>query len=122
MTNFTHAFETYRPVGRRLAPLYRAAQSSITGGGDALGDEDSLGPVGFTSAVPVFLPHFAPTVAPIGRERLIAVRNVRDDAVVVRGATTGTEYSFAAMEAREIPLADARLLVSGGDFAFSGGR
>ena len=122
MSTFTHAFEPHRPADRRLAPLYRVAHSSIPGTRGSLGHDESLGPVGFTSAVPVIMPRIAPTVAPVGRERLIAVRNVHDAAVVVCGAVTGQEYSFAAMEAREIPLADARLLFSGGDFAFIGGR
>lgn len=63
-----------------------------------------------------------PTIAPLGRERLIPVRNVQGCEVVVRGGATGREYRFAAGESREIPLADARLLVTDGEFAFSGGR
>jgi hypothetical protein len=71
---------------------------------------------------PTRLPTLTPTIAPLGHERLIAVRYVRDGEVVVRGGATGREYHFAPGQARDIPLADARLLVSEGDFAFSGGR
>lgn len=71
---------------------------------------------------PRLTPTLTPTIAPLGRERLIPVCNVNAREVVVRGAATGREYRFAPGETREIPLADARLLVSGGDFAFSGGR
>lgn len=122
MSILSSAIETHRTAARRLAPHYRVAQSSLAAGGGPQGAHETLGPVQFTSAIPVMMPPIAPTVAPIGRERLIAVRNVREAAVVVRGAVTGREYTFAAMEAQDVPLADARLLVSGGDFAFSGGR
>lgn len=75
-----------------------------------------------SDAAPTRLPTLTPTIAPLGHERLIAVRYVRGGEVVVRGAATGREYHFAPGQARDIPLADARLLVSEGDFAFSGGR
>lgn len=67
-------------------------------------------------------PILAPTVAPLGSDRLIAVRYVLDGEVQVRGSATGRSYHFAGGESREIPLADARVMVSNGDFAFSGGR
>jgi hypothetical protein len=67
-------------------------------------------------------PSLTPTIAPLGVERLIRVRYVHSGDVVVRGGVTGREYRFSAGEAREIPLSDARILVSEGDFAFTGGR
>lgn len=67
-------------------------------------------------------PMIMPTIAPLGRDRLIPVRNIQGREVMVRGGATGREYRFAAGESREIPLADARLLVAGGDFGFSAGR
>jgi hypothetical protein len=67
-------------------------------------------------------PLLAPTIAPLGHERLIAVRSIRDCDVVVTGGATGRAYHFAAGQSREIPLSDARLLVAEGDFGFSGGR
>lgn len=67
-------------------------------------------------------PVLAPTVAPLGSERLIAVRYVLDGEVQVHGSATGRSYHFAGGQSREIPLADARVMVSNGDFAFSGGR
>lgn len=67
-------------------------------------------------------PVITPTIAPLGRDRLIPVRNVQGYELVVRGGATGREYRFAPGESREVPLADARLLVAGGDFAFSAGR
>lgn len=68
------------------------------------------------------LPTLTPTIAPLGSDRLIAVRYVRDGDVTVRGAATGREYHFTAGQAQDIPLADARRLVFEGDFAFTGGR
>ena len=73
---------------------------------------------GFLHTTPVL----APTVAPLGSERLIAVRYVLDGEVQVHGSVTGRSYHFAGGQSREIPLADARAMVSNGDFAFSGGR
>lgn len=73
---------------------------------------------GFLHTTPVL----APTVAPLGSERLIAVRYVLDGEVQVHGSVTGRSYHFAGGQSREIPLADARVMVSNGDFAFSGGR
>ena len=67
-------------------------------------------------------PVLAPTVAPLGSDRLIAVRYVLDGDVQVHGSATGRSYHFAGGQSREIPLADARVMVSNGDFAFSGGR
>jgi len=67
-------------------------------------------------------PSLTPTIAPVGVERLISIRHVHDSAVVVRGGATGRVYHFAAGESREVPLPDARLLVSQGDFAFTAGR
>jgi hypothetical protein len=63
-----------------------------------------------------------PTIGPLGAERLIPVRYMREGAVTVRGGATGRVYRFEAGAALEIPLADARLLVAEGEFAFSGGR
>ncbi len=82
---------------------------------------EHLCPVG-PRLTPTLAPQLMPTIAPLGSERLIAVRHVEARDVVVRGGATGREYRFAAGESREIPLADARLLVAGGEFAFSGGR
>ncbi len=73
---------------------------------------------GFLHTTPVL----APTVAPLGSERLIVVRYVLDGEVQVRGSVTGRSYHFAGGQSRAIPLADARVMVSNGDFAFSGGR
>ncbi len=67
-------------------------------------------------------PSLAPTIAPLGDQRLIAVRYILDCDVVVTGGATGRQYHFAAGQSREIPLSDARVLVSEGDFGFSGGR
>ena len=82
---------------------------------------EHLCPVG-PRLTPALAPQLMPTIAPLGSERLIPVRHVEARDVVVRGGATGREYRFAAGESREIPLADARLLVAGGEFAFSGGR
>ncbi|MEO6443632.1 MAG: hypothetical protein ABIZ91_01060 [Gemmatimonadaceae bacterium] len=64
----------------------------------------------------------SPTIAPLGSERMIRVCYVHSGEVVVRGGATGVPYHFGAGESREIPLADARILVATGDFAFSAGR
>lgn len=40
-------------------------------------------------------PVITPTIAPLGRDRLIPVRNVQGREVVVRGGATGREYRFA---------------------------
>lgn len=71
---------------------------------------------------PRAVPALTPTIAPLGAERLIPVRYVREGEIAVRGPATGRHYRFRCGEAQEIPLADARVLVSEGDFAFSGGR
>lgn len=82
---------------------------------------EQLCPVG-PRLTPSQAPVLTPTIAPLGRERLIPVRNVSGREVVVFGGATGREYRFAPGESREVPLADARLLVVGEEFAFSGGR
>lgn len=46
-------------------------------------------------------PVITPTIAPLGRDRLIPVRNVQGREVVVRGGATGREYRFAPGESRE---------------------
>jgi hypothetical protein len=72
----------------------------------------------FVARVPVL----TPTIAPVGADRLIPVRSMRDEAVTVRGGVTGRVYRFEPGVALDVPLADARLLVAEGEFAFSGGR
>jgi len=72
----------------------------------------------FAAPVPVL----TPTIAPLGAERLIPVRYVREGTVTVRGGVTGRVYRFEAGISLEVPLADARLLVAEGEFAFSAGR
>ena len=67
-------------------------------------------------------PTLCPTIAPVGVERLIAVRCIMNRDVVVTGGATGRHYHFAAGQSREIPISDARLLVAEGEFGFSGGR
>ncbi|MFN8668602.1 MAG: hypothetical protein U0164_15595 [Gemmatimonadaceae bacterium] len=67
-------------------------------------------------------PSLNPTIAPLGVERRISVRHVGDEAVCVRGKGTGREYVFAVGEVRDIPLSDARHLVTEDNFAFVGGR
>lgn len=67
-------------------------------------------------------PVLSPTIAPLGSERLIPVRCMREETVMVRGGATGRLYRFEHGLAQDVPLADARLLVAEGDFAFSGGR
>ncbi|MCC6931036.1 MAG: hypothetical protein IT359_18740 [Gemmatimonadaceae bacterium] len=94
---------------------------------DPVGDDDAVAP--FESLRPrarrVVLQHrptLAPTIAPLGVERRISVRHVGDEAVCVRGKVTGREYVFAVGEVRDIPLSDARHLVTEENFAFVGGR
>jgi hypothetical protein len=119
--------DSLRATGRRRTPSEASPQTS--------GQASFPAPVHAPTAIqlrggiattreptPTRLPTLTPTIAPLGHERLIAVRYVRDGEVVVRGGATGREYHFAPGQARDIPLADARLLVSAGDFAFSGGR
>lgn len=52
----------------------------------------------------------------------IAVRYIHDGDIVVRGSMSGRVYRFVAGAAMEIPAADARALVAGGQFALDGGR
>lgn len=68
------------------------------------------------------MPILTPTIAPLGAERLIPVRSMRQEVVTVRGGVTGRTYRFEPGVALDVPLADARLLVAEGEFAFSGGR
>lgn len=72
--------------------------------------------------VPPLTPTLTPTIAPLGAERLIPVRYMREGGVTVRGGITGRCYRFEPGVALDVPLADARLLVAEGEFAFSGGR
>jgi len=67
-------------------------------------------------------PTLAPTIAPLGRERRISVAYTGDGTISVIGRWSGREYVFAAGDVREVPLADARYLVTEDDFAFTGGR
>ncbi len=67
-------------------------------------------------------PSLAPTIAPMGVERRIAVCHMGEGTICVRGKGTGREYVFAPGERRSIPLSDARHLVTEGNFAFVGGR
>ncbi len=71
---------------------------------------------------PYATPVLAPTIGPLGRDRLIPVRYVHSGAITVCGSVTGRTYHFTGGESCEIPLVDARALVLDGDFAFSGGR
>lgn len=67
-------------------------------------------------------PSLAPTIAPLGSDRLIAVCYTGEGTICVTGRSSGREYAFAAGEIREVPLADARHLVTEENFAFTGGR
>ena len=114
----TSLYASLRPIKRRHLSLHAA---SVVGRPTPVAVRTPTPPEA-PSPVPVYMPSLTPTIAPLGHERLIPVRNVRGNDVVVRGGVSGREYQFAAGQAREIPLADARLLVAEGDFAFSGGR
>ena len=67
-------------------------------------------------------PSLNPTIAPLGAERRIAVCHMGEGTICVRGKVTGREYVFAPGERRDIPISDARHLVTEQNFAFVGGR
>ncbi|MBK9980414.1 MAG: hypothetical protein IPP20_21325 [Gemmatimonadetes bacterium] len=67
-------------------------------------------------------PSLAPTIAPLGSDRLIAVCYTGEGSIRVTGKASGREYAFEFGQTREVPLADARHLVTEENFAFTGGR
>lgn len=120
MTFTLHSYDAPNVVNPRTEAPARVPALSALGRVSMRGDSRCSGEYSALELRP--RPTLCPTIAPVGVERLIAVRCIMNRDVVVTGGATGRHYHFAAGQSREIPISDARLLVAEGDFGFSGGR